>query len=152
MRHKGMRIAAVTLVAALTLAFPSEADTEAARITPEQVIDDGELHIVKATAYVDTITSTGRKPTEGLTVAGPREWIGCTCALYDADMQFLGFYEFMDVGYGTETGYGKSRLREGKHLGTIEAGECIDLYFDSLDDAMEWGKRTVYIQVIRAEG
>jgi 3D (Asp-Asp-Asp) domain-containing protein len=147
-----MKIAAMALVAALALTFPSEADTEAARITPEQIIDDGELHIVKATAYVDTITSTGRKPTEGLTVAGPREWIGCTCALYDADMEFLGFYEFMDVGYGTETSRGKSRLREGKHLGTIETGECIDLYFDSLDDAMEWGKRTVYIQVIRAEG
>jgi hypothetical protein len=152
MRRKGIRAAAMALAAALALTFPSEADTEAARITPEQIIDDGELHIVKATAYIGELTSTGRVPTEGLTVAGPQEWVGCTCVLYDENMEFLGFYEFMDIGYGRETDYGESRLREGKHLGTIEAGEWIDVYLDSYDDAMEWGIRTVYIQVIRAEG
>jgi hypothetical protein len=152
MKHKGIRTAAMALVAALALSAPQTADTEAARITPEQIIDDGELHIVKTTAYIGELTSTGRVPTEGLTVAGPREWIGCTCVLYDENREFLGFYEFMDIDYGKETDYGESRLREGKHLGTIEAGKWIDVYFDSYDDAVEWGLRTVYIQVIRAEG
>ena len=119
---------------------------------PEAWISDGMLHKVSCTAYVDTETSTGRKPTEKLTVAGPREWTGCTCAIYSEELEFLGYYEFMDVGYGTETDYGESRLRKGEHLGTIEAGECIDLYFDSEAEVEAWGKRKVYIQVIRSAG
>jgi 3D (Asp-Asp-Asp) domain-containing protein len=47
---------------------------------------------------------------------------------------------------------GKSWLRTGKHIGTIEAGICIDLYFDSEESVEEWGKRTVYVQIVRAEG
>lgn len=120
--------------------------------SPEDWISDGEIHKVSCTAYVDDQTSTGKKPVEGVTIAGPREWIGCTCALYTEDMELVGFYEFSDIGYGKETDRGESRLRDGEHLGTIECGEWIDMYFDS-ETAMEaWGKRPVYIQVIRSEG
>ncbi len=115
-------------------------------------ISDGELHKVSCTAYVDDQTSTGKKPVEGLTLAGPVEWIGCTCVLYDENMCFLGFYEFTDVGYGKETNQGSSKLKDGKNLGTIEIGEWIDMYFDSEEAMEEWGKRTVYIQLIESVG
>lgn len=121
-------------------------------IDPAEWISDGEIHKVSCTAYVDDQTATGKRPVEGVTIAGPRAWIGCTCALYTEDMEFVGFYEFSDVGYGKETDHGDSQLRKGEHLGTIESGEWIDMYFDT-EAAMEaWGKRTVYIQVIKSEG
>lgn len=65
---------------------------------------------------------------------------------------FLGFYEFTDVGYGKETNQGFSKLKDGKNLGTIEVGEWIDMYFDSEEAMEEWGKRTVYIQLIESVG
>lgn len=113
---------------------------DASEITPEQMINSGELYKVYCTAYNDSETSTGKRPIEGLTVAGAKEWVGCTCVLYDENLEFLGFYEFQDIGYGTETNHGKSNLRDGKHFKTIEAGECIDLWFNSESEVDDWGK------------
>lgn len=117
--------------------IPVMADT----ITPEQMIDTGELYKVECTAYSNeegNLTATGQATIEGLTVAGAPEWLGCTCILYDEDMNFIGYYEFTDTGYGRD--------------GDIQRGETIDLYFSSTKAAREWGRKNAYIQIIRADG
>lgn len=78
---------------------------DASEITPEQMINSGELYKVYCTAYNDS-----------------------------------------------ETNHGKSNLRDGKHFKTIEAGECIDLWFNSESEVDDWGKRIVYIQIVRSKG
>lgn len=122
----------------LTIKYSEEVD--GGQATPSEMIDTG-LYQVEATAYNNpngNLTASGKPTIEGITVAGPREWLGCTCVLYDEDMNFLGFYEFTDTGYGRD--------------GDIKRGETIDIYFESYADAINWGRRTVYIQVIDAKG
>lgn len=118
--------------------------------------DENGLMLVDSTAYYDKYGyghgADGRALVEGLTLAGKREWLGMSCALYDENMQFLGYYEFRDVGYGQSTGYGSSKLLKGRSIGTIEAGQCVDIYFDTYESCVQWGRRNVYIKLIEAVG
>jgi 3D (Asp-Asp-Asp) domain-containing protein len=114
---------------------------QAAGLTPAQMINSGEIYRVECTAYDNeegNLTASGRPTVEGLTMAGAREWLGCTCILYDENMNFVGFYEFTDTGYGRD--------------GDIERGETIDIYMDSHEEALQWGRRIMYIQIVRSEG
>lgn len=114
---------------------------QASEITPDQMIDTGEIYKVECTAYDNlegNLTASGRPTVEGLTMAGAKEWLGCTCILYDEDLNFLGFYEFTDTGYGRD--------------GDIERGETIDIYIEDHEEALQWGRRTVYIQIVRSKG
>lgn len=114
---------------------------QAAELTPAQMIGTGEIYRVECTAYDNeegSMTASGRPTVEGLTMAGAKEWIGCTCILYDEDMNFVGFYEFTDTGYGRD--------------GDIERGETIDLYMESHEEAVRWGRRVMYIQIVPSEG
>ena len=118
--------------------------------------DDNGLMLIDSTAYQDIhhygYGATGRALVEGLTLAGPVKWLGKSAALYDMDMNYLGTYEFTDTGYGQSTGKGSSKLLKGKSIGTIENGTCIDIYFDTYADCVSWGRRKVYIKLIKAEG
>jgi 3D (Asp-Asp-Asp) domain-containing protein len=114
---------------------------QAAELSPEQMIDSGEIYKVESTAYDNSeanLTASGHPTIEGLTMAGAREWLGCTCILYDEDMNFIGYYEFTDTGYGRD--------------GDIQRGETVDIYFENHEDAINYGRRTVYIQIVRSEG
>ena len=118
--------------------------------------DENGLMLVDSTAYYDIhhygYGATGRPLIEGLTLAGKVEWLGLSAALYDTNMNYLGTYEFTDTGYGQSTGRGKSNLLKGKSIGTIENGTCIDIYFNSYADCVKWGRRKIYIKLIKAEG
>ena len=112
---------------------------------------------VQTTGYYDYlyhwgIGYDGRPLVEGLTVAGKPEWLGMSCALYDLDMRLIGIYEFRDIGYGKSLGYGQSQILKGRSVGDIEAGKTIDIYFNSRADALAWGRRTCYMQLINAKG
>ena len=116
-----------------------------------------ELIKVETTGYYDYlyhwgIGYDGRKLVENLTVAGKKEWLGMSCALYDMDFRLIGIYEFRDIGYGKSLGYGKSQVIKGKSLGDIEAGKTIDIYFKNKSDALAWGRQTCYMQLIKAVG
>ena len=116
-----------------------------------------ELIKVETTGYYDYlyhwgISYNGRKLVEDLTVAGPKEWLGMSCALYDLNYHLIGIYEFRDIGYGKSLGYGKSQIRKGSSLGDIEAGKTIDIYFKNKSDALAWGRQTCYMQLIKAVG
>lgn len=118
--------------------------------------DENGLMLVDSTAYYDKYHyghgADGRTLVEGLTLAGKREWLGMSAALYDMDMNYIGTYEFRDTGYGQSTGYGKSKLLKGRSVGTIENGTCIDVYFDTYADCVRWGRRNVYMKLIKAVG
>ncbi|MBE6014750.1 MAG: hypothetical protein E7241_05220 [Lachnospiraceae bacterium] len=118
-----------------------------------------ELVPVEVTAYYDYmhhlgIGRDGRPLVEGLTIAGPEAWLGYTIALYDLDYTLIGLYEVRDIGYGKSLGwkYGASKLRRGSPIGDIEAGKTLDLYFESKQDCLNWGRRKCYMQLIRSEG
>ena len=114
------------------------------------------LICVDSTAYYDVNNygygANGRPLIEGLTLAGKPEWVGMSAVLYDTDMNYIGIYEFRDTGYGQSTGQGVSKLLKNKSIGTIENGTCIDIYFSDYNKCKEWGRRKVYIQLVKAVG
>ena len=80
--------------------------------------------------------------------------MGYTIALYDLEYRLIGLYEVRDTGYGKmlDWRYGKSKLRQGKPIGDIEAGLTLDLYFNTYEDCLKWGRRKCYMQLIKAVG
>lgn len=111
-----------------------------------------EPFIVECSAYCynGRCTATGKPTIEGVTIAGKKEWLGRTAVLYEVNDdggigEFIGYREFTDTGYGKD-----STLYPG--YGTIQTGECVDLYFDDEQRALEWGRRKIYIQVINGCG
>lgn len=114
------------------------------------------LKQVEVTAYYDSkrvnMTATGRPLVENLTMAGRIEDLGKTALLYDDSFHLIGIYEFTDVGYGQPTGNGVSVVRKGMSKGTIETGQCVDVYMKTKSDCIKWGRRTCYIQIVKAVG
>lgn len=139
-------IAGISLIGAI-IAFSA---------TPTIEEEQPELIKVSTTAYYDVNGyghgANGQPLVEGLTIAGRKDWIGKTAALYTEDMELIGYYEFRDTGYGQPTGAGQSKLLSGKTIGTIENGTCIDIYFTSYEKCKAWGRKTVYMQLIEARG
>jgi hypothetical protein len=138
----------MTLIVSLTLA-PYQIVT-----AQDQV---GQPFKIRATCYTWTGNrcANGDYPVEGLSVAGKRSWLGKSLAIYEVAKDgsvgdFIGFFEFTDTGYGiTKTN------SKGEKYGTIQAGESIDIYRDTLDGCYEWIDKYsdyVYIQVIDAKG
>lgn len=143
-----------------------EGDSEATEVSYDNPYS--EPYIVEATAYYSTsysyswgVDSDGnrvKKPlVEGLTIAGRECDLGKSCVIYECNPDgtigdCIGIYEFRDVGYGQPSGYGSSNLIKGKTAGTIETGECIDIYFETYDECVVWGRRNVYIQIIDGKG
>lgn len=117
------------------------------QVVVEQSYEEPEIQYVEveSTAYTgDPYCADGSRPKPGV-LAGKREWIGKSVELYDSEYNYMGDYTFHDVGYGQSTGWGTSSLVRGKHVGTIEAGECIDIYMDTYSECIDYGRRTVYM-------
>lgn len=114
------------------------------------------LKLIDATAYYDSYGhghgAIGRRLIEGLTVAYRQEDLGKTAIIYDTDMRLIGIYEITDTGYGQPTGIGKSKILPGRSIGTIKNGTCIDIYFKTKTACRSWGRRKVYVQIIKAVG
>lgn len=118
----------------------------------EPQVNPYEPFIVECSAYCYNghCTASGKPTIEGVTIAGKKEWLGRTALLYEVNDdggvgEFIGYREFTDTGYGTD-----STLYPG--YGTIQTGECVDLYFNDRQTALEWGRRKIYIQVINGCG
>lgn len=130
---------------ALTLATPVNAKEK-----------QPELRLIDATAYYDSYGhghgATGQRLIEGVTVAYRQEDLGKTAVIYDTDMKLIGIFEITDTGYGQSTGKGKSKILPGRSVGTIENGQCIDIYFSTRAACERWGRRKVYVQIINARG
>ena len=87
----------------------------------------------ESTAYTWTgyPTASGKWPREGVTIAVDPDVIplGSAVMIWGEDGEWMGIYEAQDTG----------RLIRGR---------IIDLYMDKHEDAIEWGRQTVYIRVI----
>ena len=95
---------------------------------------------IRATCYTWTGNrcATGCYPYEGI-VAGRPEWSGYAAILYDADMKYIGVFEFRDTGGHP----------------TLQNGSSIDVYRDTLADCYDWVDDYgdyLYVQIIPAEG
>lgn len=110
--------------------------------------EEKEYIKLNSTAYYNKYNnkcSDGTYPKANHTLAGPISWRGKEVELYDKDKNYIGDYTFNDVGYGKSIGYGNSKLLKGKPLGDIEAGKCIDIFFDTKNECFEYGRRDIYI-------
>lgn len=115
---------------------------------------------IRCTCYIDNgITASGQYTRPGI-IAAKKEWIGCVAELNAVNPdgsigEFIGYYEILDTGYGIETGYGQSKIKKGKTLGTIESGQSVDVWMPTMHQANEWVSLYgdyVYIKIIRGEG
>lgn len=132
---------------------------EAESLPPE------EAFLCNTTAYIHgDVCCRGAKAREGIVAAAP-EWYGYAVMVYKAvetddgyeQGEFIGLYEVLDTGYGKSTGDGiQSRIRKDKKSrGTIEVGQCIDVYKPTYAKAKEWMELTegrCFIQLIDAKG
>lgn len=115
--------------------------------------DEGEILKIRRTCYCEHgITASGNYTRSGI-IAGKKEWIGKTAALYKIDDdgelgEFIGYFEFLDTGAGIDT--------DGDGIGdSIKTGKSVDVYRDSLDDAKTWISKYgdyVYIKIIDSAG
>lgn len=95
---------------------------------------------IESTAYCyGEITASGQAVREGI-AAGRREWIGLTAILYEDDGgeigELIGIYEILDTG-------GDERIKNGT---------CIDIYIPDYDAAIEYGRKSVFVQLVDAKG
>ena len=128
------------------------------KIEPDPIVL--ETTQIRCTCYLDTgYTASGQWTREGI-MAGKREWIGCVAEVNEINEdgsigEFIGYYEILDTGYGSETGRGQSKIKKGKSLGTIEAGESVDIWMPTMKDAKSWIREHgdyVYITIYEGEG
>lgn len=159
----GLIIFLIIVVAALSLAMPVTAQgLDGGELTsvesyPEPVQEEQpELKKMEATAYYDSYGhgygADGDKLVEGLTLAARPSDLGKTFIVYDESYRLMGIYIAKDTGYGRSTHYGKSQILPGRSVGDIEAGQCVDIYFKTYADCKAFGRKTVYVQIIDAEG
>ena len=96
-----------------------------------------EYITVECTAYTWTGNkcASGVYPKQGTTIAGKREWMGKRCRLYLENGTLVGTYTFQDTGYGRD--------------GDILRGETIDLYLDSYNECIQWGRQNCYFEFIK---
>ena len=110
--------------------------------SPEEPKKEEKVNATKETKNTEKPKETKKskqKKSQG------KKWLGRSVKLYDKNKKYMGTYTFHDVGYGQSTGYGKSRLLKGKMLGTIETGECIDIFFNTYNECINYGRRRVYM-------
>ena len=144
---------ALLLTVALIMGGSNEAQAKKAYIEPVTGDPFNEVVKIRCTCYCEHgKTGTGYKTRYGL-VAGKKEWLGCVATLYAINPDgtigdFIGFFEFQDTGAGMDTdGDGKGD--------SIENGQSIDVWIESLDAAYKWRDKYgdyVYIKIIRGEG
>ena len=99
---------------------------------------DSELKQMHTTAYyMGTTTATGTPVREGV-AAVDRKHLGCTAFVYKDENgepgELIGVYSCEDTGKGGD--------KDGDGIGSIEAGECIDIYQEDLESCKEYMKTT----------
>jgi len=120
--------------------------------------DDSQ--IVRCTCYIDHGTTASGQQTRPGIMAAKREWIGCVACVNAVNPdgsigEFIGYYEILDTGYGIETGYGESKIKKGRTLGSIESGQSVDIWMPTMHQAEEWVSTYgdyVYVKIIQGEG
>lgn len=129
---------------------------EQAYVCSDFLVTEAPMLLVSSTAYYDEYSrhsASMRELIEGHSIAGKVSWLNRSVNIYKCNSDetvgdFIGTYTFDDTGYGAESGVGESKILEGRTIGTIENGTCIDLFFDTEEECVEYGRRNIYIQFI----
>ena len=100
---------------------------------------DVQFRAMEATAYTGgTITADGSRPHYGICASKP-EWIGLTAAVYlddDGELgDFLGYFEIKDTG-------GKA----------VRNGKVLDIYLDSYEECIQFGRKDVWVVLLKGVG
>ena len=127
---------------------------KSAYICNEYLSYDAPLIKVSSTAYYEKSSrhsASGRKLVEGYSIAGMVKWLNKSVNIYKCNKdgsvgELLGTYRFDDTGYGADSGMGDSKILDGRTVGTIENGTCIDFYYTTESECIDYGRRNVYIQ------
>ena len=89
--------------------------------------------------------ANGKTPRFGV-CAYQKEYIGWTAIIYTTDMEHIGIFEIYDTGFGRKESNGK---------GTIQNGNCIDIFMESDKQGKEFIEQygnKVIIYLVKAEG
>ena len=112
---------------------------------PAEAAEKYPVRKMRVTCYTyppGSITASGCEVREGI-VAAKQDWMDALVVLYDTDMNFIGYYEVKDTGFGID--------QDGDGIGSIEEGTSIDVFRDSLERCYEWIERYgdyCYVQII----
>lgn len=102
---------------------------------PVEAAESSDLKLMRVTCYTyppGSITASGCEVREGI-VAAKKEWIGALVVLYDIDMNFIGYFEVKDTGFGID--------KDGDGVGSIQEGTSLDVFRSSLERCHEWAER-----------
>ena len=117
---------------------------------PAEASEKYPVRKMRVTCYTypeGSITASGYEVREGI-VAAKKDWMDALVVLYDMDMNFIGYFEVKDTGFGID--------KDGDGVGSIQEGTSIDVFRDDLDRCREWVKTYgdyCYVQIItNAEG
>lgn len=117
---------------------------------PAEASEKYPVRKMRVTCYTypeGSITASGCEVREGI-VAAKKDWMDALVVLYDMDMNFIGYFEVKDTGFGID--------KNGDGIGSIQEGTSIDVFRDDLDRCKEWAKTHgdyCYVQIITdAEG
>lgn len=117
---------------------------------PAEASEKYPVRKMRVTCYTypeGSITASGSEVREGI-IAAKREWMNALVVLYDMDMNFIGYFEVKDTGFGID--------KDGDGIGSIQEGTSIDVFRRNLERCREWVERYgdyCYVQVIPdAEG
>ena len=127
-----------------------------AYVCSDFLVTEAPMLLVSSTAYYDEYnrhSASMRELIEGHSIAGKVSWLNRSVNIYKCNSDgtvgdFICTYTFDDTGYGAESGIGESKILEGRTVGTIENGTCIDFFFDTEAECVDYGRRNVYIQFI----
>lgn len=127
-----------------------------AYVCSDFLVTEAPMLLVSSTAYYDEYnrhSASMRELIEGHSIAGKVSWLNRSVNIYKCNSDgtvgdFIGTYTFDDTGYGAESGIGESKILEDRTVGTIENGTCIDFFFDTEAECVDYGRRNVYIQFI----
>ena len=141
-------IGAITTIFVVAFAAVISASTIASNADPFEA-----PVVIRCTCYDDHgTTASGQQTRKGI-IAGRREWMGCTAALYDVNEDgsigdFIGYFEVLDTGAGIDSdgdGYGDSIIN----------GTSIDVWVPDDAAVREWQQAHgdhVYMKLIRGVG
>lgn len=117
---------------------------------PVEAAEPSDLQLMRVTCYTyppGSITASGSEVREGI-VAAKKEWMNALVILYDTDMNFIGYFEVKDTGFGID--------KDCDGVGSIQDGTSLDVFRSSLERCHEWTERYgdyCYVQIITdAEG
>lgn len=122
-----------------------------AYVCSDFLVTEAPMLLVSSTAYYDEYnrhSASMRELIEGHSIAGKVSWLNRSVNIYKCNSDgtvgdFIGTYTFDDTGYGAESGIGESKILEGRTVGTIENGTCIDFFFDTEAECVDYGRRNV---------